>query len=136
METQGSMERTSWSMPISGPNGSGTLRYQYDSVGGNIRFGGEVEFGGKTIQLGSCGSVSAKDVPSPEESDPEQENADPLVCHRAAICCQKIQKLGLEDTEDPGQTCRDLFKGDDKEACAAALDDYRRFGELHDVECE
>jgi len=77
----------------------------------------------------TCNRMLSSYTPAPEEPDP-------LVCHRAAVCCQKIQKLGLEDSEDPEQTCRDLFKGDDTEACAAALDDYRRFGELHDVECE
>jgi hypothetical protein len=79
------MERTSWSMPISGPNGSGTLRYQYDSVGGNIRFGGEVEFRGKTLQLGSCGTVSVEEEPSPEEHEPTPDEPDPMVCHHAAV---------------------------------------------------
>jgi hypothetical protein len=56
-ESQGSMERSSVRLPVAGSRARGTYSYSADRIGTNIRFAGQLETGGKTIDIGTCREV-------------------------------------------------------------------------------
>jgi hypothetical protein len=90
-EVGGGMERTSWSLPVKGPNGTGTISYSYDGVGSSVRFSGQLEVGDTTINLGSCAADGA-----PSET-----------CVKAAEACKAASK-GSSSKSEHMENC-DVF---------------------------